>query len=205
MKRLCLFLLFITGLWLYPLVAFSQDYDDTPSEPVQTSGLDESWAVRGHWFIEARFSASIITDRKDSSYFSETLAGSMTVGYGLTQNLTLLVHVEQNGWHSEEYDAGWKSGVFNIGIGLDYQVFAPNVHIAALLGPSILTFDTAFDEAGETGMFFDFAPLIIHWPVHKNWVITFSAFGIHIDMPVTHNPMLEYLQYRTSLGVMFVL
>lgn len=157
------------------------------------------------WMFGASFSFSILTDNMDSSFFAETLAGSVTVGYGLTPNLTFLLRLEQNVWHSEEYSNKWYSGVFNIGLGLDYQVFSPHVHFAALLGPCILTYDTGFDDAGEAGFFFELSPIELHWNFADHWKLMVSILSIHVDVPVVHEPMLKYIQYRTTIGFAYVL
>ncbi len=202
-------------LWMFCFlcampVAFAEEVSedaDAQSLTVQddVESIDAEHFLYQRWMFGANFAFSILTDCMDSSFFAETLAGSVTIGYGITPNLTFMLRLEQNVWHSEEYSDNWYSGVFDIGLGLDYQVFSPYVHMAAFLGPCILTYDTAFDDAGTTGFFFEFIPIELHWDFADHWKLIVSILSVHVDAPVVHEPELKYIQYRTTVGFAYVL
>lgn len=202
MKHIIILCIIISALFCS--VAHAEESAEPENRTVKIEDSSD-YSLKGHWFVGVAFSFSILTDRTDSSYFAETVGGSFTAGYGMTQNLTLLLRVEQNGWHNEEYNNNWNSGVFNIGVGLDYQMFAPYVHLSFIAGPSILTSDTQLDKAGSVGIFMEISPVELVWIFDDHWRLSVSGLSLHIDIPVTHDPVLRYVQYRTSVGISYIL
>ncbi len=161
----------------------------------------KSHSLAGRWYIEGQISLSILTDKIDSSYFAETFGFSVTAGYGLTDNLMIIVVLEQNNWKRGERGGKWDPGVFNAGIGALYQVFEPHVYIRLSAGTSTLTFDSPLDSIGTTGAYVDFVPIEIHWEPIDDLVLALRPLSIHLDAPVISDPGIHYVQYRTSFSV----
>lgn len=177
-------------------------YDDEDGErPWWMGHLPEGY----RWTILAGAGSSLLTDKSDSSYLAETVGFALTVGYRVTTTLSVLLHAEQNMWRSQEIDGDWNSGVFDLGLGIDYEVVAPYVHASFLIGVSVLTFDTTLDDAGSTGVFLDFAPIDLRWVLFQHLVISLLPLSLRLEAPVTHEPVIHYMQYRTvlRLGAIF--
>ena len=161
----------------------------------------ESYALSKRWYIEGQISMSIITDKIDTSMFAETFGFSVTAGYGVSKNMMIIITLEQNNWKRNEHGGKWDPGVFNAGVGMLYQVFAPHIFIRASAGTSTLTFNSPLDSAGETGAYIDFVPVEIHWQPIDDLILALRPLSIHFDAPVISDPGIHYVQYRTSFSV----
>ncbi len=162
---------------------------------------DDSHSLFQRWYLEGQISLSIVTDKIDSSYFAETFGFSVTAGFGVTDDMMIIVVLEQNNWKRGERGGNWDPGVFNAGVGMLYQVYAPHVFFRTSVGTSTLTFDSPLDSMGATGAYVDIVPIEIHWEPTDNLILALRPLSVHIDAPVINDPGIHYMQYRTSFSV----
>jgi len=159
-------------------------------------------SLYGKFYLEASYALSILTDKEESALLAETMGVNLDFGYGLSDNFMLFLYLEQNLWRKQDSHDDWDNGVFNAGIGLLWQVFPPHVFCRVAFGVSVLTFDSSFDDAGTIGFFADLAPVEFQWKwFEEHLVLSIRPLSVHIDMPVVHEPMIRYIQYRTIIGI----
>jgi len=86
-------------------------------------------------------------------------------------------------------------------VGAEWLPLGERVRLSATAGPSILWFDTTFDEKGHVGLFADLRPAGLRWPTGRLVAISFDPLSLAIVAPVLGSPGIVKLEYRTLLGV----
>ena len=150
------------------------------------------------WFAAVGAHASILSDTRDRGLLSGRFGYGARGGYRHAGYGGFLA-VEHNMWLTTENDIEVVQGAVNIGFGFEATYARGFVRTSFSVGPSILAFDTALDDAGTTGVFFDLHPVGLRWTVHKNLVIGLDPIGFALIMPVLDGIPLIDVQYRTDL------
>jgi hypothetical protein len=104
-------------------------------------------------------------------------------------------------WLATEVDAGFVPGVLDVGIGAEVLFARGRVRISVAGGASTLLFGTAFDDAGETGLFLDFRPASIRFPLWSGIVLELSPLGFAVVSPVLGDPGIRRIEYRSTLAL----
>jgi hypothetical protein len=141
---------------------------------------------------------SLLTDIQERSVFSMTAGYSARLGWrwGRWGAFGMLEH---NMWFGQDRKDEMDSGVVDIAGGGELLFLNGHARVALALGISVLTFDTVFDEAGQTGAFMDARPLGLRWRLTERLVLGLDPLTVTMVAPVLHEPMLIYPQYRTVL------
>jgi hypothetical protein len=104
-------------------------------------------------------------------------------------------------WLSTEIDAGFVPGVLDAGIGAEVLFARGRLRVSVAGGASTLLFDTAFDEEGETGLYLDFRPASIRFPLWRGLVVELSPLGFAVVAPVMGDPGIRRIEYRSTLAL----
>ena len=91
--------------------------------------------------------------------------------------------------------------VVNVGVGVEYLYAGGFVRSALAMGPSILAFDTALDDAGTTGFFFDLHPVGLRWAPHERVILGLDPVAFSMVAPVLDGIPLVNVAYRTCFYV----
>lgn len=91
--------------------------------------------------------------------------------------------------------------VLNLGVGVELMSFLGHVRSAVAVGGSILLSDTSIDEAGEHGVFLDFRPAALRWPIGDQFVFEFSPLTFDVAVPVARELPLIITSYNTVLAI----
>ena len=127
---------------------------------------------------------------------------SLEGGMNLDESFAVLGKVDWNPWFdAQDLKTSFKRGVLNLGIGFEYRYFNDRCRTAVYTGPSILLFDTALDEQGSTGFFFELQPISIRWPLSKSFTIRLDPATVHLIVPVLTGIPLISFQYRHSVAI----
>lgn len=151
-------------------------------------------------FVQLEVSGSLLTDAANKAL----LAGNF--GYGLRGGYRwggwgLMLHFEQSFWLTTEQNSEVVQGAFNIGLGGEVTYARGFVRTSLTMGPSILAFDTALDDAGTTGFYFDLRPAGLRWAVHDYIALGLDPIHFTVVAPVLGGIPLIQVQYRTSFYV----
>ena len=95
----------------------------------------------------------------------------------------------------------FRAGALNLAAGVEYRFLQGRVRSAISAGVSRLLFETALDEAGSMGLFFELTPLGVRWPLTDDWAIRFDPVSMSIVAPVLSGIPLILLQYRHTAAV----
>lgn len=117
------------------------------------------------------------------------------------KNIGLFLECQRDRWLSAEQTIDVVNGVINLGVGADYQILSGRVKMTISAGTSTLLFDTILDPAGTTGIYVDFHPTILRWPLTDRITLELSPLSATLLVPVLKEPMLKRLEYRTSMGI----
>jgi hypothetical protein len=153
--------------------------------------------------MQTEVHASVLSDAPSRSTLASTYGWGLRTAYKWG-SWNALVHFEHNQWLSTELDDQTKKGVLNIGIGGAYIYGKGRLRSSLVLGISRLRFDTLFDQRGSTGPFIDLRPLEFRWfPLH--WLsLTLTPFSFTYLSPVTEDPPIRMVLYRTLFGAEFI-
>lgn len=111
----------------------------------------------------------------------------------------VFVQVEHNLWVTSELEQDVVTGALNVGVGGELVYADGFVRTSLALGPSVLVFDTALDEAGSTGVFLDLRPVGLRWALDPQWTLGFDPLGFSLVAPVLEGIPLVQVTYRTGL------
>jgi hypothetical protein len=179
------------GLFLFVLLVASNGNASEPKSPTKKVGLSGPFvSVEGH--------ASILSNVANWSFLAGSFGYGVRGGYRF-KNIGVFAQFEHNLWVATEFDREVVQGAFNIGIGGEVIYANGFVRTSLAIGPSILAFDTYLDEAGTTGIFVDFRPVGLRWPVHKYLIVGLDPITFAFVAPVLGGIPLMYTQYRTML------
>ena len=127
---------------------------------------------------------------------------SLEGGMKIDDAFSVLGKFDWNPWfNSQDFNNSFKAGVLNVGIGAEYRFFNDRCRTAVYAGPSILLFNTALDEQGSTGFFFEVQPISIRWPLTDDFAIRLDPASVHLVVPVLTGIPLISFQYRHSVAV----
>lgn len=127
---------------------------------------------------------------------------SLEGGMKINDAFSVLGKFDWNPWFdSQDFNTSFKSGVLNIGLGAEYRFFNDRCRTAVYAGPSILLFDTALDEQGSTGFFFEVQPISIRWKLTDHLAIRLDPASVHLIVPVLTGIPLISFQYRHSVAL----
>ncbi len=170
-----------------------------PAAADEVAGMDKDGKITGP-FVQLELHASILSDAVDKALLSGAWGYGLKGGYRWG-SWGLFGQFEHNFWLTTEQNVDVVMGAFNLGIGLELTYARGFVRTSLALGPSILGFDSALDDAGTTGFFFELRPVGLRWDVHKHVVMGLDPISFALVAPVLGGiPILE-VQYRTTLYV----
>jgi hypothetical protein len=104
-------------------------------------------------------------------------------------------------WLATEVDSGFVSGVLDFGVGAEALLADGRIRASIAGGGSTLLFDSAFHGAGETGLFFDFRPLAVRFPLWPGLVLELSPIGLAVVSPALGEPHIRRIEYRSTLSL----
>ena len=115
---------------------------------------------------------------------------------------SILGKIEWNPWITlQDLNGLWNTGVLNVGLGWERQYFDDRCRSAFFVGSTTLLFDTALDSTGSTGVFFEFSPVSLRFPIDRTLTIRIDPGDIHISAPVLSGIPLITLQYRHGIAL----
>jgi hypothetical protein len=167
---------------------------DAPAAQSALTNMRVFVAVEGHF--------SLLGDAPERSFINVTSGYAVRGGYRFGR-WSLLAQVERNYWLATELSNDLKPGALNIGLGVEWFALHDRVRVGITAGPSILWFDTAFDQKGTVGLFVDLRPAGLRWPLPHQLALVFDPLSL--VAPVLGDPGILQLEYRTLLGVEIVL
>ena len=176
------------------------------SEPAQAAPPHSESAPAGGvvqhpWWVAAELHMSFLSNLVEKSTVNLTYGYGAKSGYRWKTDWGVYFQLEHNLWLETEMDVTTQQGVFNIGVGAERLYFARRMRAALAIGPSILLYDTALDDAGTTGLFIDVRPTGVRWPVGKGWALVFDPLTFTLEIPALSGIPLLQIQYRTVLAV----
>ncbi len=152
-------------------------------------------------FVALDLHGSILSDTRDRGLLSGRFGYSARGGYRY-KGYGAYVVLEHNMWLTVENDVDVVQGAVNLGFGFEATYGGDGfVRTAFAVGPSFLAWDTALDDAGTTGVYFDLHPVGLRWAIHRHLVIGLDPIGFAIVMPVLDGIPLIDVQYRTDLYI----
>ena len=176
-----------------PAWAAMQDASAEPTEPFAGRLVA---SVEGH--------VSLLSDAPERSFINVTSGYALRGGYRFGR-WGVLAQVERNYWLPTELSRELKPGALNIGLGVEWFAVQDRVRLSVTAGPSILWFDTAFDNKGSVGLFVDLRPAGLRWLFPHHVALVFDPLSLAIVAPVLGEPGILQLEYRTLVGVEMVL
>ena len=170
-----------------------------PAVADEVAGEDEKGRLNGP-FVQLELHASILSDAADKALLAGTWGYGLKGGYRW-KSWGVFGQFEQNFWLTTEQSIDVVMGAFNIGVGVEVTYANGFVRSALALGPSILAFDSALDDAGTTGFFFELRPVGLRWDVHRNVVLGLDPISFELVAPVLGGIPILQAQYRTTFYV----
>ena len=64
-----------------------------------------------------------------------------------------------------------------------------------------MLYETALDDPGTTGLFFDIRPTGVRWPVGKGYVLVLDPLTFTVEAPALGGIPLVQIQYRTVFAL----
>jgi hypothetical protein len=153
------------------------------------------------WWVAAELHLSVLSNLVDRSTVNLTFGYAANFGYRWRNDWGVYVHVEHNMWTATELDVNVLQGAFDVGIGGERLFFRRRMRAALAVGPAVLLYNTALDDAGTTGLYIDARPAGVRWPLGKGFVITLDPLTFTIVAPALGGIPLVQIQYRTALAV----
>ncbi len=114
------------------------------------------------------------------------------------------VQLEQDLWLASDFENNVTQGVLNPGIGLECRYIGGFLATSIAAGPSILLFDTALDDAGQVGFFFDIRPTGMRFrPIdsYEDFILKVEPLTMTFVVPVLTGIPLIQVEYRTVVSV----
>lgn len=168
------------------------------AQAVELQALGEDGKLHG-WYAQFELGVSILSDAKDNALLQTSFGYAFKGGYRWSGWGVLLL-VEHNNWMTSDLSVGEVlAGAVNIGIGAELTYYRGRIRTSLALGPSILAFDTALDPAGTVGLFLEFRPVGLRWPIHEYLAVGVDPISFALVAPVLSGIPLIRIQYRTSV------
>jgi hypothetical protein len=153
------------------------------------------------WWIAAELHVSLLSNLVEKSTVNLAFGFAAKAGYRWRSDWGAYFLVEHDAWVETEIATDVKQGVLNLGFGAERLFFQRRMRTALSIGPSILLYDTALDDAGTTGLYADIRPTGIRWPVGKGFTLVLDPLTFTIEAPALGGIPLVQIQYRTLFGV----
>jgi hypothetical protein len=153
------------------------------------------------WWVAGEFHLSILSDLIDRSTLNITFGYAAKSGYRWKSDWGAYLQVEHNLWTETELESTVRQGALNIGAGGERLYFLRRMRAAAAVGISILLYQTALDDPGTTGLFFDVRPTGVRWPLGRGLVMMLDPLTFTVAAPVLGGIPLVQIQYRTVLAL----
>lgn len=136
------------------------------------------------------------------SFAEPSLVAGVEAGVRIDGQWTLLIEVDWNPWFAIAAPDPVEPGALNVGIGLEH-IFADGLlRVAAFFGTCTLLFETALDQAGETGVFVDVVPLSLRLPVVDDLLtLRFDPISAHLLAPVMSGLPLVRYEFRHAVSL----
>jgi hypothetical protein len=154
------------------------------------------------WFAQAEIHGSFLSDVADRSMIGVTFGPAAKAGYRWG-DWGAFFSVENNAWVSADFGSKLQPGALNIGFGGELIWAKGFVRTSVAVGPSILLYDTALDEAGTTGLYADIRPTGLRWAMNEWLVLMVDPLAFTLVAPVLSDPALILVQYRTTFTTEF--
>ncbi len=104
-------------------------------------------------------------------------------------------------WLATEIGQGFEPGVVDFGIGAEMLFAKGRVRVSLAGGGSTLLFDAAFHDRGTTGLFVDFRPLALRYPIWPGLTLEVSPIGVALLSPVMGEPHIRRIEYRSAVSL----
>lgn len=160
------------------------------------------------WLIPASAAADVrgvVAVEAGVSFAEPSLVAGVEAGVRVDGQWTLLLEVDWNPWFAIAAPDPVEPGALNVGVGIEH-IFADGLlRVAAFFGTSTLLFETALDQAGDTGVFLDVVPLSLRLPVVDDLLtLRFDPISAHLLAPVMSGlPLVRYeFRHAVSLELM---
>jgi hypothetical protein len=149
-------------------------------------------AAEGHF--------SLFSDLPERSVINATVGYALRGGYRRGQ-WGVLLEIERNHWLPTELSRELQPGALNVGVGGEWLSVGGLVRSSAVIGPSILLFDTGLDDKGHVGLFVDLRPAGLHWMLSRQVGLVLDPLSLALVAPVLGSPGIHQVEYRTLLGL----
>jgi len=192
-----------------PLMAQETVAPSAPEQPAPPV-IHDDWApttfkaAYNSFWLTPEFHVSILNDVRDRSLAGDTFGYGLRAGYRW-ENWSVFVQVEQNMWRAMELEHKVDQGALNIAVGAEISYLGGYVRSSLAMGPSVLMFETLLDDPGEVGVFLDFRPVGLRWPITTWFGIAADPISFAVVAPVLDAIPLVMVEYRTTLGFEFYL
>ncbi|MFK8001771.1 MAG: hypothetical protein AB8H86_19405 [Polyangiales bacterium] len=164
----------------------------------QAERLPLRFGIEGH--------VSLLSNQVDRSLLNITFGGGIRLGYrGEGARWGGFLLFEQNAWYATDLFQGVVPGVRNLGLGLERLWSSRLVRTSVVVGISMLAYDTELNSKNTTGLFFDLRPATLRWHITRSVVFELTPLHFVVVAPVLDEPRLVTVQYRTTLGLEFIL
>ncbi len=179
-----------------------EEMDDAQLSPLPWS-LATFHSFTDSFYLCPEIHGSLFNDAKDDrTSIGDTFGYALKAGYRW-ELIGAFFQVEQNFWTSTELDRTINQGALNLGVGIELNYLHGYVRSSLAIGPSILLFDTMIDEAGETGVFLDFRPVALRWPMTEHVALVLDPLSFALVAPVIEGFPLVMMEYRTVFATEF--
>jgi hypothetical protein len=157
----------------------------TPARATVVAGLE------GHF--------SLLSDVPERSLINATMGYAVRGGYRW-RRWGLIAELERNYWLPTELSNQVRPGALNLGVGGELLSAGGLIRTSAVIGPSILRFDTGLDDRGSVGLFVDLRPAGFHWTLTRHLALMLDPLSLALVAPVLGSPGIRQVEYRTLLG-----
>lgn len=172
-----------------------------------SSGAQERFPSTFVFSAEAH--GSLLTDAPRESLLNISYGPTVRAGYrfsgGSRGQWGVFSFFERDVWVVSDYELRADPGVMNFGLGVELLYFG-FLRSSYSIGPSILVFDTALHDEGNTGFFSELRPLGAEFRFLHRWALTFDPLSVAWVNPTPEGgnaPSVSHFQYRTSLGLVW--
>jgi hypothetical protein len=188
------------GVLLWASSAHAAPRDAAESNAVGAPERSGAGLAR-RYFAELEGHLSLFNDAPDASLVNVTFGYALRGGYRFAR-WAIIAAVERNYWLPSEYPGPVAAGTLNIGVGAEYRYAGGFARSSAVIGPSILLFDTTYHNAGHTGVYLDLRPIGVRYEIIEHLAIAFDPLTVAYIQPVISSKhAIRQLEYRTLLGV----
>ena len=174
---------------------------DTAEPSAAVAPVRSGAGLAQRYFAELEGHFSLFNDAPDASLINVTFGYALRGGYRFAR-WAIIAAIERNYWVPSEYPGPVAAGTLNIGVGAEYRYAGGFARSSAVIGPSILLFDTTYHNAGHTGIYLDLRPIGVRYAIIEQLAIAFDPIAVAYVQPVISSKhAIRQLEYRTLLGV----